>query len=317
MDLVITILQKIGMIGVLIGIGAWVRALKIIDNTGEEQMSRIAIDFLWPAMIVSSMVSQLHREDIIANWTLPLFAILTTVTGFGVGLLFARAGKLDGDRKAMFLYHSTINNFIFMALPFVNLFVPQKGQALLFIHNLGIIFGIWTIGVGIFIKQNSLRDILRNLMTPGFVTTIITIGIVLSGVNEYLPAFIVESSNVLGNASFAVSMLITGAQIYKLGKGALRFDRWNIGLVSVRLIIVPVLLSVIAWICYKYYHVPRDIILVFSIVNFMPASLNSVSMALRFKSSPELAAQGIVSTTVASSVTILISLILMKQVFGG
>ena len=98
---------------------------------------------------------------------------------------------------------------------------------------------------------------------------------------------------------------------------SLKFDRWNMGLIVVRLILVPLILFIVAWLLYVYCGVSRDIILVFSIVNLMPVSLNSVSMTIRFKSSPELAAQGIVSTTLVSSITIVAFLILFKSVFGG
>ena len=95
-----------------------------------------------------------------------------------IGIIFVRALKLKGDKKVIFLYHSTVNNFVFLVLPFVEKYLPGKGPGLLFIHNIGYILLMWTLGIIILSGYTGWKTALKNIFTPGFIATLIGIAIV-------------------------------------------------------------------------------------------------------------------------------------------
>lgn len=313
MENILTILNKIFFLILLISAGVFAKKIKLISTEGEKDLSRLLVDFFWPAMIFASITGNLTADDILSNISLPVLAIITAVTGFAIGMIFLKITGFKDDRKKIFLYHTTINNFIYMVLPFAMSMIPGKGVGLLFIHNLGYLLVLWTLGISILKGSIGLKGCLKNLLSPGLISTMIAIIVVISGMNKYIPKMLHTTLSTIGKPTLAVAMIITGARIYKLGRHALKFDKWNILLGFLRLVLIPLILFIFALILKVYFNVSREVLIIFSLVNIMPVSVNSVSLAMRFKSSPELAAQGVVFTHLFSVVTIVLNLLLIEK----
>lgn len=313
---VFLVLEKIGFIFVLIASGITLRGLGIITDEGKKSLSGILVNFFWPALIIFSITQRLDAGKVLAAWPLPVLALFTSLTGLVTGIAVSRLFKFSRDEKTIFLYHSLINNFVFMALPFVIAFVPKEGTGLLFIHNLGMIICIWTIGVALLKGSFSIKDTVRLIKVPGLVATIVAILLVLTGGNKYIPDFMNGILEAAGNATLPCAMIIAGAQIYNLGWKSMNFNKWNILLALTRLVIVPAILLVPALVLKHYSLVPDNMLIIFMIVNITPVSLNSVGLAIQFNSSADLAAEGVVFTHVFSILTISLYLPVIRYFFG-
>ncbi len=302
--------EKIIYLILLIICGILIRKLNLISDKGIEDLSKILVDFFWPALIFFQITSSLTSSDIINNISLPLFAIITGVTGYLLGIVFVRILKYQDNVKIIFLYNSTVNNFVFMVIPFVSLFFPKNGLGLLFIHNIGFIFIIWTIGISIFQKELNFKNSLIGLINPGFITTLAATIITLAGLNKFIPKLIFDSIKTMGDPTLAIAMIVVGAQIYKLGKDAIKFNLNNILIAFNRLILIPFVLFLFAYLIKDFFS--KEIIGIFMIVNVMPVSVISVSMAIRYNSDPDLAAQHVVSNHLISIITIPVYIMLIK-----
>ncbi|RMD74170.1 MAG: hypothetical protein D6820_17245, partial [Lentisphaerae bacterium] len=137
MNDIYTIAGKIIFLICLIGSGCLAKKWKLLSEKGEHELSKLLIDFFWPALIFYNIVNVLHRDELLPNLLLPLSAMVTALTGFAIAYPVGRFLGYRDARHAMFVYHVTICNFVFMVLPFVKMMIPGKGPALLFIHNLG------------------------------------------------------------------------------------------------------------------------------------------------------------------------------------
>jgi hypothetical protein len=204
-----------------------------------------------------------------------------------------------------------------MALPLVVQFLPEKGAGLLFIHNLGFIFLMWSLGILILTGRGQMREIPRRLLNPSLLAAVAGIILVLTGVSRFIPRMAIDLLETFGSPTVPIAMIVTGARIYKMGLGSLKFNLWNLSLAAVRLILVPGLLFVLTLIFKDSLHLSREIILIFMVVNLMPVSVNSVSMSYQYGTSPDLAAQGVVSTHLFSIITIVIWLMLMTLFLTG
>ncbi|OVE82198.1 hypothetical protein BVY04_01635 [bacterium M21] len=314
MEYVITVLSKVGLLILLIGSGCLAKRMKLISDQGEKDMSRLLIDFFWPALIVAKITSTLERDHLLANLTLPLAAMVTALLGYFLGQACVRMLGYTGDRKKVYLYHSTINNFVFMVLPFADMLFPENGAALVFVHNLGIILVLWTLGISSFTGGTGLKDSAKNLLSPALLATVGSILFVMAGFSLSTSSMVGTTLSVLGSAAVPIAMIIAGGQIYNMGRRALRFDLWNISLGVVRLLIVPGVLLIPALLLRG--HVSREVLVIFMVVNIMPVSVNSVSLAMRYKSSPQLAAQGVVFTHLFSLITVVGWMLLIVKLFG-
>lgn len=310
MENILIVGEKIIYLILLIACGILIRKLNLISDKGIEDLSKILVDFFWPALIFYQITSSLTSSDIINNISLPFFAIVTGVTGYLLGILFVKIFKYQENEKIIFLYNSTINNFVFMVIPFVTLFFPENGLGLLFIHNIGFIFILWTIGVSIFQKEVNFINSLKGLLNPGFITTLIATIITLLGINKFIPKLLFDAVKTIGDPTLVIAMIIAGAQVYKLGRDAIKFNLYNILMAFNRLILIPFVLFILSYLLKDYFS--KEIIVIFMIVNVMPVSVISVSMAIRYNSDPDLAAQHVVSNHLISIITIPVYIMLIK-----
>ena len=303
--------EKIIFLVFLILCGVLIKKLNLISDKGIDDLSKLLVDFFWPALIFYQVTSSLSAEDIINNISLPVFAIITGVTGYILGILFVKIFRYQDNIKTIFLYNSTINNFVFMVIPFVGIFFPENGLGLLFIHNIGYIFIIWTLGVFIFQGEFNIKKSLIGLLNPGFIITVVATIITLLGINKYIPKLLLDGINTMGSPTLAIAMIVVGARIYNLGKEAIKFNLNNILIAFNRLILIPFVLFLLSYLLKDFF--PKEVIGIFMIVNIMPVSVISVSMAIRYNSDPDLAAQHVVSNHLISILTIPVYIMLIKH----
>jgi malate permease and related proteins len=313
MESAFIIFQKVMYIILLFVAGFIAKRFGLLSDKGEEDMSRIFIDIFWPSLIFFSITSKMTQSDIIANATLPFYGILTGLVGYFIALMFARIHKFQGDRKKIYIYHLMINNFSFMVLPLAIFFLPEKGAGMLFIHNLGYTVLLLSLGVIVMSGRYDFKSIFKSLLSPALIATVASIIIVLLGFNKYIPKLVFDVFETLGMPTVAMALLVAGARIYALGIKVVRFDTWNISLGVFRLIVIPGILFIISLVMKFYFNVSHDILVIFMLVNIMPVSINSVSLAMKYNTSADIAAEGVVFTHLFSIITVTLYILLMQK----
>jgi malate permease and related proteins len=312
---ILSIIEKLLLLIALISTGIILKKFKMLSDQSENDLSRLLINFFWPGLIFFSITGTLSAKDITQNWSLPVLGIVTSITGLLIGLIFLKIIKFEKDSGKIFLYNCTINNFVFLVLPFAESMLPHKGAGLLFLNNLGMIIIMWTVGMFIFTGFMNVKNSLKNVLSPGLIVTIIAMVLVLTGFNKLIPTIIKDLSDNIGKPTIIISMIVAGAQIYKLGVKAIKFDLWNISLGVIRLIIIPALLLFLSLFLKSKFGVSKDTLLIFMLVNIMPVSIVSVSFALKFNTAPECASQSVVFTHIFSILTIPFFIYIMQLVF--
>ena len=289
-----TIFGKIAFIILIIGVGVFIKKVRWISDSGERDVGRLMIDVSWPALVFASINTTLTPSDITGNIILPILTVLFHLVGFLIGLAFCSISGYTGKRKHVFLFHATLNNFLIMSLPFVQLLLPGKGLALLSVSNLGSTLVLWTIGVTLMAGKVGVKAILKLVFSPVMIAMLLSVFLVLTKLNTLIPHLIFEVSEEIGKSTLFLGLVIAGTQISKLGKRALKFDRWNIQVGLVRNIAAPAVLFVFC-LLFKQY-LPHEAMIILLLISIAPASVNSITLALRYDSAPELAAEGVLFT---------------------
>jgi len=289
-----TIFGKIVFIMLIIAVGVFIKRAGMISDNGERDVSRLMVDLCWPSLIFTSIVGTLQARDILDNAALPLLAVGLHLAGFLVGSLIARPAGFTGARRNVFLFHSTMNNFFVMALPFAAFLLPEKGVALLTVCNLGSTVMLWSVGVTLMAGRGDLRATMRNVLSPAMVATLLGAAFVLTGLNRFIPALLLDVGTAVGTPTLFLGLLIAGTQISRLGVKALKFDLWNILVGLTRNFLVPGLAFAASLFLRGY--LTREALIVFMLIAIAPASVNSITLALRYNSSSELASEGVLFT---------------------
>ncbi len=309
MQYLLAITEKVVFIILVMGSGILAKRMKLLSDTGEKDLSMLMVDLVWPSLIFSSITTTLTPRDIIANIYLPLLSVGLHLVGLVLGLFFCRIAGYAGDRRKIFLFHASMNNFLVMALPFASFFFPEKGAALLTVANLGSIIFLWTAGAIVVSGKFSVRENLMMVVNPCLVSTVVAIVFVFTGLNRYVPRILNDGLAVLGQPTLLFGLLMAGTQIYKLGWKALKFDAWNISVALLRNFLVPGVLFLAALLLRG--RLSRETLVIFMVIGSTPVSVNSITLAFKYKSSPELAAEGVLMTHIVAvvSMTAYVSLI--------
>lgn len=315
MDYFFSIVSKIFFIILLMATGVLAKRMGWLSDQGEHDLSTLSVDFIWPCMIFSSVSTSLTVEDITSNLFLPALIVGMHLTGYVIGLVISRFTRYEGDRRKMFLFHASMNNFLVMALPFVQYFFPEKGTAFLSVANLGSILFLWTFGVYMIAGGQSVKTTLKNVFCPGMLATIAAILSVVTGLNRHIPALITDTMHIIGQPTMLIGQMVAGCQIYKLGFKALKFDGWNALVGLVRNLLIPGLMFLVA-LTLRGWMSP-EALAVFCIVAITPASVNSVTLAMKYRSSAGLAAEGVVFTHLLAIGTMLGFVALIERFILG
>ncbi|GAB4375261.1 MAG: AEC family transporter [Spirochaetales bacterium] len=309
----LTILYKLLLVVLLMGSGALAKRLHLVTEQGERDFSRVMVDIVWPALIFSSITRTLSPPDILENLALPILCIGIHLAGWLIGMVAARAAGYEGDQKKVFLFQTTMNNFLLMALPFAEFFYPEKGTALLAVANLGSILMLWTIGASTIAGPLTRKELLANVFSPGMIATVLAILFVLTGWNRSIPPLIAESTAVLGQPTLFMGLFVAGARIYELGFRALKLDGWNLLCGSIRILVVPALAFLFS--LGMRDVLPTETLVIFMLVSMTPASVNSVTMAFKYDVDPRHAAEGVVFTHVFGLATMTLFVLLTVHYF--
>lgn len=304
MDTAPLIVEKLAFLLILVGAGVVAKRAGWLAVKTQEDLGTLVNNLFWPCLAFSSITTRLGAADVLPNLLLPVLAAYMIAVGLGIGWLVVRWRRFEGDRRKVFLFHAAFNNAGTLGLPLVAAFLPEKGPGMLFIANFGFTVLMWTLGVALFQGRLSRRDVVRQLLSPALVTTLVSLALVVSGTARFVPPLVQEAAASLGAPSVPVGLLLIGAQVHDLGRRALRPDRWNLQLSLVRLVLVPLVMIATAFAGRAWLGWSPDLVLVFVILSLMPASLTSVTLALVHRTGPDLAAQSVLITHILSIATI-------------
>jgi predicted permease len=302
---------KLAFIFLLIAVGALAKKAGMLSDAGERDVGRLMVDLAWPALIFASINTSLTASDIVDNLALPFLAVGLHLAGFLIGWGISAAQGYREDRRNVFLFHATLNNFFIMPLPFAQFLLPKTGLALLTVANLGSTITLWVLGVALLAGRVDSRTTLRNIFSPAMVSTLAAVVFVLTGVNRLIPRLVLDVFSAVGQPTLLLGFLVAGAQISKLGLKAVKFDRWNLLVGLVRNILVP---AAVFALCLPLKGIlPREAVVITMLVAMAPASVNSIPLALRYGSSPTLAAEGVLFTHLLAAPTMVLFIYLIDR----
>ncbi|MEA3560602.1 MAG: AEC family transporter, partial [Candidatus Omnitrophota bacterium] len=236
----IQILSKIGVIFVLLLIGALAKYKKLLTREAADDISRVVVVVTLPFLYFYTLATQCSRQLLMSAWMLPLAAIGLVLLAYLLGWLISSFLRLDKPRRNTFVYLSAFTNCGFLAIPVAFALFGQQGVVRVVIFNVGYSFLLWTLGVWT-LSRSAGKGIspLKNLFNTGMAALLI--GLLVGSFSIKLPCFLLEASDILGRATIPLALLIVGAILAggKLNKGV--SYKIILSLVVCRLIIIPVL----------------------------------------------------------------------------
>jgi hypothetical protein len=280
---------------VLFAVGGGALRLGYIGRDDIGRWSRFTFNVFTPCLTFSAIAGGLGRNELTELWIMPVAGFAMMAAGALLGFLLRPLLRCrTRERAATFLHICAINNYIFLPLIVIdNVFGFGRHAALLMVMNVGSTVGFWTIGVVTLtgVRRETLIDAAKQIFSVNIVAVAAAVATVLWHIPVPAPAMKIVKT--LGTLAVPLTIILTGAALYRDARGLLAHKADVAIVAAVRLAVIPAVFIAIL----KLLPLPREVYEVCFVVALMPAAVSSALVARLYGGDGEFASQSVVVTT--------------------
>jgi predicted permease len=283
--------------------GALMRKFGWLPQAADTGIMNLVVRLLTPCLaferIVGNPALNNPKEVLLAASLGYGLAALTVLTAYSLTPLL---GLKKGAGARTFGLCTGLQNYGFVAIPVLETLFGKELVGVLFTYSLGVELAVWTVGVGLLTGFG--KAPWRHAFTPPVFGIIGSLVIHFTGAWQHVsPAVmgIVHSfAGQLGNCSIPLSLLLIGAVVVDC-VGAERMN-WPVAIAApvLRQLVLPFALLLTA----RWIPMSADLKKVFCVQAAMPSAVFAVVLARHYGGHTPTAALVVVTTTLASILTI-------------
>ncbi len=270
----------------------------LISGNTNKRLSGILLFLISPAITFLSYQRE-YSVEIAKNLLLALIlAVLTHAAMIGISSLIITKRSRDREVEIMC---SVFSNCAFMGIPIVQSVFGTDG--IIFLTMYVTVFHVlsWTYGVTLMTGENTVKDTLRHLVTPTVISVIL--GMLFFFFSIPLPWVLREPLQMIGDMNTPLAMLVAGATLSQTSFRELVRRPRILYISSLRLIVFPVLASLLAALFVKLGAAPMPLTTVV-IASGCPSAVLNVNFALKYNMDGVYASEIFAFSTVACALTI-------------
>ncbi len=295
----LSVFSRIGIIFIILLVGALARLCKVLTKETTEGLCRIAIELTLPFLYFYTLSTSLNAQLLFSIWSLPIFAIALTLGSYFLGWLISFPLKLTSSRRRTFMFLATFPNYGFLAIPLIFALFGEAGLVRVIVFNLGITFLYWTFGIAILTGQAKGPKVFKNLLNNA--TLALILGLIVGITSFRLPQFVLEAASLIGNATIPLALIVVGSILVQSNSKKTFSFKPIFALVFCRLILMP---SLILLFINIFNDLPKMLTAIIVLQAAMPSASTTPILIKRFGGDSELAASGVFFTTLFSIITV-------------
>ncbi|MEN8122559.1 MAG: AEC family transporter [Bacteroidota bacterium] len=243
---------------------------KIITPVQIAALSKVTVYVLLPSLILSNNLVSFHPGQDPNWWVLPLLGAGMTMVGLAIAfVLYLPDLRINRDMLPL----SSMQNAAYLVLPIVQILYPDNFPTFalfVFLYIIGANPLIWSIGKVLITSGQSEKVSFKmtDFLTPPLIVNIIAIVIVLLSVQHFVPDFVIDSTELLGEGAVPIATFILGATL-----GGISFKEWPsfsniLRVIGVKFAILPILTIFVLFYfeVYKFNPLLADFLVVQSAV---------------------------------------------------
>lgn len=298
------ILERLGMMFLLILFGYLLAKKEILNASGTQQIANMLTIYITPTILIMSFQQEYEREQ--------LKGLFITM---GVGFLLIASRILVNQvalkKEARIDHYAAVfSNSAFMGIPLVMAVLGYEGVFYMTAYMTATTLSQWTYGIYTLSGDRNLITPRRAFFNPA--TTGALIGLLLYVLQIRLPFILSEALYTIGNLNTPLAMILLGSYVAssKLRAVFLSYKAYWVSLL--RLVILPVIGLGILWL------LPIDdylILMVLSIASCAPIAVNTALFSQIYGGDYEYGARLVILSTLLSIITMPLILILSAFIF--
>ncbi len=218
MELSLIIVQKIFMMFLLTMAGFICTKIGMIDTHTGKRLSVLALKLVTPMLIFSSFQIE-YNARVVKNLALSFgLCLLTYAVQIPLAFLLARKQKDGSPRYRLERLCLIFTNCGFFGIPLIESLYGKEGVIYLTAFFTSFNVMLWAIGVPILIGKFSLKDTLKNVISPATVAAVLGVLCLLMRIR--VPQILLEPVTMIGNMNTPFAMIAAGASIANTKWGA-------------------------------------------------------------------------------------------------
>jgi predicted permease len=304
--------SSLAPIFVLLMMGMGIRRSGLVGDRGTDWLSRAVILFFFPVLVFHRLAATPDPNILLQDWIIHAWAVVILIGSGLIGWLVHRMSGCSAEVR-LFVYMVGVPNWIYLPLALAGPIWGDNAVRLLVLFNIPTQFILWTVGVwllhGTLRGAHALRYMLLN---PGVLSAALGLltafGIIPIAFAEGKPGWSLTALNPLlhGIGGLTVPLSIIALGLYLGERVPLREGMFReiLLLCLTRLVIAPVILiALIMGSAWAGCPMPPLVRWLLYMIAAMPVAVSAPLFARLFNRDRQLAAVGVVATTMVSLVT--------------
>lgn len=293
-------------------IGFIARRRGILTEAADRSLLRLIIAVLVPCLIFDNVVGNPKLEQAENVLFPPLVGFGSLTLGFAVAWLCSGGfrkwiGLQRDEQRRTFTVSVGLYNYGYVPIPLALALFDHETLGVLFVHNLGVEVGIWTIGVLIF-TGGLQRGWWKHVVNPPVFAIVISLCINAMGLYEYEPTLLTSAMwktvHGLGLCAIPVALLLIGATVADHLKEANLIRAWRVVVASsvLRCGLIPAAMLGVAFLAKGVFS--EELLEVIVIEAAMPAATFPIVLSRLYNGDAPTAVQITLGTSLVGLVTI-------------
>ena len=328
----------VAVIFVLIGVGIFAAWRKWLPPEAAHALPRLIVGFGLPCNVVTSLYGNFVtareagggvQSELVAPWLPLAIAFGTLFISFMLAQLAARILRIPETRRGVFSVLFSFSNSVFIGFPVAHALFPDAGMTYAVYYYLANSTSFWTMGYLMMrrdadrlrgeVTRVSVGEVAKKLVTPPLIAILVMFAVILSGL--HLPQFVLTVCEYGGGLTTPLSLIFTGCMIWEAGRKSLRYEK-GIGTILLgRFVINPAMcIGVCALVVALLAPTASkaklgELVLMRNVLAVqigLPVMTQSVIVSQRYGADALYATRGVVWTTLASLITIPLTVLLFQ-----
>ncbi len=210
MELAQVTLQQVGILFLLIFLGAICGKTGIVTQEGKKVLSNLLVMIVMPAMILNSYFSEFDPQ--VLNNLLLAFGLSTVAILLSMAVSALLVFWMKSKNKTVLWFACSFSNAAYMGFPLIQGLFGEEG--LLYASAFATMFNVfvWSVGYALMSGETGAKQIARSV-SKSPVTYAVILGLVIYLCRIPVPEVIRQPISLIGAMTTPLSMLIIGVMI--------------------------------------------------------------------------------------------------------
>lgn len=297
-----TVLSAVVPVFGIAAIGLIIRKLTWLTEEADQSLLRVNVNLLLPCLILDAAIGNPALSKLSNLLLAPLVGFGTVALGVVLALAARRLHGLT-ERRAQrtFAVSVGIYNYGYVPLPLALLLFDKETAGVLFVHNVGVELGLWTLGVMLLTGGSLGRD-WRRIVNAPLIAIVLAVLLNTLGWHTHVPQVVLTAVHWLGQCAIPMALILIGAIVADHLHEFHSASGWRVigTAVWLRLGVLPVLFLLLA----KYLPGSLELKRVMVLEAAMPAAVFPIIMARHYQGDPPTALRVVIGTSAVGLVTI-------------